>query len=240
MPRFPWWDPDPFRTPGDPEPPKVARLGLGETEGEMWPPPEFRLDLIRLDLDGHDWGLGMAFWADIPIGACDLVRATWMAGVYFDEGNLEGSLEHGPSLVWHHATLEYVRRLFGYAREAPFDLAVAAGLSVDAFEAAPIDPSLRPGPHAAVEAGVWQGGPAGFVLRAAQSIPANLTGSVSSLTNLSAVVRLDLSEGVSLHLGYQVLRIRLRDYHRALDRGPGRWEMEETSRGPLLGCDVRF
>lgn len=244
MPRFPWEEIDPFGPSEGTEALGIRRPALGEEEGGTWPLPEFRLDVLYLGLDGYEWGLGMAFLADIPVGRRDLVRATWLTGLYFLEGNLEDGLGHGPQIVWNHATVEYVRRLVGYSTESPFDLAVTAGLGVDRMEGSAgygeVNPSMRLGPHVAVEAGIWQGGPAGFVVRFAQSIPANITGSVSSVTDLSAVARVDLSEGVSLHAGYRILRIRLRDYPDPLDAGPGRWEMEETSRGPLVGLAVRF
>lgn len=242
--RFPWEELERFAGEEASGPPAVSRPGLRDEKGDGWPLPEYRFDLIRLDLDHLRWGVGLSFLADIPVGRMDLLRTTWLTGVYFPSAGLEESLEGPPSFVWHHATFEYVRRLFGYAPEAPFDLALAAGLGADwiprAASTFEVGPDLHLGPHAAVEVGIWQGGPVGFVFRAAQSVPVNLWGSVSSLTDLTGMVRVDLAEGISLHAGYRIFRIRLRAYPRAFAAEGARWEMEETSAGPLAGLDVRF
>lgn len=205
---------------------------------------EARLDALLLSMDGYRHGAGAALEVELPFDRARSFRAGVLTMAFMYDEHLEDVTEDGASFSGLHATLEYVLKILGYTRRAPLDLAVAAGIAADRFASREgpetADPAGRISPWISVEAGFWQAGTAGFIVRAGQAIPANLTGATAAVTDLTVLVRLDLSERVSIHAGYRLVRVRLRDYPRALAQGGGAEEMEETMGGPLLGLDVRF
>jgi hypothetical protein len=205
---------------------------------------EVRLDALLLSLDGYRYGAGAAVDLELPWSRSGSFRAGILTMAFVYDEHLEDLGEDGAFFSGLHATLEYALKVLGYTRRAPFDLAVGFGIAADRFASREgpetADPEARLSPWISVEAGFWQAGSAGFVIRAGQAIPANVTGATASVTDVAAILRLDLSERVSIHAGYRLLRVRLRDYGEALALGGGREEMEETLGGPLLGFDVRF
>lgn len=205
---------------------------------------EGRVDVLLLSMDGYRPGAAAALEVEVPLERWSALRGAVLTAAFMSDEHLEDVTEDGASFSGIHATLEYVLKILGYTRRAPLDLAVGVGLAADRFASREgperAEPVARFSPWFSVEAGFWQAGMAGFVVRAGQSIPANLTGATASLTDLTGLVRLDLSERLSIHAGYRLVRVRLRDYGRALALGGGTEEVEETLSGPLLGLDVRF
>lgn len=205
---------------------------------------EARLDALLLSMDGYRHGAGAALELELPFDRFRSFRAGVLTMAFMHDEHLEDVTEDGASFSGLHATLEYVLKILGYTRRAPLDLSVAAGIAADRFASREgpetADPAGRVSPWVSVEAGFWQAGTAGVIVRAGQAIPANLTGATAAVTDLTVLMRLDLSERVSIHAGYRLVRVRLRDYPRALARGGGAEEMEETLGGPLLGFDLRF
>lgn len=214
----------------------------GDPEAPLY--VEGRLDALLFSMDGYRPGAGAALELEFPFDRSGALRGGVLTVAFMSDERLEDVTEDGASFSGIQATLEYVLKILGYTRRAPLDLAVGAGIAADRFASREgpetADSGVRISPWISVEAGFWQAGMAGFVVRAGQSIPVNLTGLTASVTDLAALVRLDLSERVSIHAGYRLVRVRLRDYGRALALGGGAEEMEETLSGPLLGLDMRF
>jgi hypothetical protein len=204
-------------------------------------PVEVRLDLVTFSEEGREAaGLSLSF--DLPLGRTDSVRTSYL--VAFVEDDIEG-LGGTETFRDEHVTVEYVKRLAGFTRRAPFDLALSVGFSLDRFS------DWRPGevaaesvarlsPHVGIELGLWQSGPMGLSLHAGQTIPVNLTGGSASVTELAAVLHVTVSEGVSLRLGYQVMVVHLRDYEGSLGGGRASDDLDRKLAGPMLGLEVRF
>lgn len=204
-------------------------------------PVEVRIDLLTFSEEGNE-GAGVSLAFDLPLGRAESVRMSYL--VAFVEDDLEGS---GGSATFRdeHVTFDYVRRLVGFTRHAPFDLAVSVGLSVDRFsdwssDAPAIEATARLSPHVGIELGLWQSGILGLSLHAGQTIPVNLTGGTASVTDLAAVVHVALSDHVSVRLGYQVMVVRLRDYEGPLGSGRSSDDLDRKLSGPMLGLEVRF
>lgn len=228
----------------DPFGPRVAavdRPGLRSEEREEAPLPTFRLDVLLLSMEGYGRGGGANLEGDYALGRDGSVHVGYL-GVGFGKGRELDELQS--EWVWHRLTLGYLHQLAGFTRHAGFDLAITVGASVDRFsnEVGPeeIDTKARISPYMAVDVGIWQGGPFGFVLHAGQSIPFNLTGSSSAVTDLSATLRVDLSERLSFFAGYRMLLIELKEYPENLVASHAHDEFDSSLAGPLIGFEVRF
>jgi len=219
----------------------ILRRGLrDEGETESLPPPEVRFDLVLLDR--NDWhGAGLALLADYPFGRDDSIRFSHL---------FIAASDHGDYVDTHHelslkrTILTYTRRLLGFTRHTPLDIAVSAGVSSD-FVGSPAGPAIldrdgRLSPYVAVDAALWQPGTFGVLVHGGYSVPLNLFGSSSGVTELAALVRVDISEKVSLHLGYLLLFTRFRDYDEKYQREHPTKQIKEELSGPFLGIDFRF
>ncbi len=219
----------------------VNRLGLRGEEDENAPPPTFRLDFLLVSMEGYGRGGGTGLEGDYPVGRDGSVHVAYL-GVGFGKGQELDELQS--EWVWHRLTLGYQHRVLGYTRHAAFDLALTVGASVDRFmnEVGPeeIDTKARISPYAAVDIGIWQGGPFGFVLHAGHSLPFNLTGSSSAVTDVSAIVRVDVSERFSFFAGYRMLWMDLKEYPENLVTSHAHEEFESSMAGPLIGFEYRF
>jgi hypothetical protein len=138
--------------------------------------------------------------------------------------------------------LAYTRRLAGYSRQATFDLAVSVGACADFFRAAEgiSDPGLHPkfAPYAGLDIAFWQHEPLGFLVHVGEALPITLVGSALGMTDLSAQIRWDLSERVSLHGGYRILLLRYK--YDDVSNTPGPVALHQSLTGPILGVDIRF
>lgn len=203
-------------------------------------PGSVRLDAAYLkEHEGRNAG-AFALQIDLATQKDASLRFTYLLAALAQEDG-EG-FEGGADLTFTHTTLEYVLRLAGHTRHAPFDLSVSAGLSVDVLHpvsGSDVDGRARVSPYLAIDAAFWQSGPLGLLLHAGQSIPVNLTGGSSGSSDFSALFRLDLTPQVSIHLGYRIIVIRARDYESSLS-GAGDQDFDATLSGPLIGFEVRF
>jgi hypothetical protein len=207
-----------------------------ENDPESWPRPEGKVDGFLL-LGGGDRVPGLTLALDLPFGRYDLIEVSWMA-VDLPKA---GDVDRGLSADWHHATLAYVRRLVGYTSHATTDVSVSLGVSVDLFgdvQGIP-DPGGTPkfAPFAAVDVGFWQQEAVGLLLHLGQCFGANLFGSSLGMTDLSAQVRWDLTERISIHGGYRLMRL---SYKPDDVSTPKEDRLHLGLSGPILGVDVRF
>lgn len=222
---------------------KVVRKGLPEEMAvEAWPPPEVRLDFMYFTKRDEIHGPGAALLIDYPFGRDDSIRISYLAATLSsDEGKL---WDTEPSLTWGRFTLTYTRRIAGYTRHAVVDIALSGGLTGDFLnspdDGLDVERKGRLAPYAGIEVGFWQEGPFGMILNAGRSMPLNVTGSSSAVSDFSLLLRLDVSERISLHFGYRVLVGHFRDYDEAFVREHPDKELRQTLAGPILGVDVRF
>lgn len=221
-----------LRTPG-PSPLGIDRAGMpDERDPEAWPALQVAVEMM-VALPSR--GLYGAVWEvsfELPIDARDLLQITGLVAGLSDK---EGPVELEPTLAWYRGEAAFVHRIVGYTRHAPLDLAAGAGLSLDwatTHEAGlETEPAFRFAPWAGVDLALWHEGGLGFLFHAGQSFATPLSDS-SSVTDLKAVVKLDLSESLSLSAGYRYLRFRFLDH--------GSKELGGSLSGPLFGLDVRF
>lgn len=222
--------------------PGLFRLGTREENDlEGMPPLELRFEGMLLSGEGIRRGWGGVFTADLPIGQDSSLRAVY-AIHFLPEKEDPG--EQAPQQVWHRFTVDYVYRILGYTRHAPFDLAVSAGLAVDRFSLPErqdaVSEKARISPVLGLDLALWQESSMGLLLHASQSAPLNLTGASSAVTEASAVIRWDLTERMSMRIGYRLYWVRLRGYSEALDREGETDELDATLSGPLVGMEFRF
>lgn len=219
----------------------IDRPGLRNEGDEDAPPTAFRLDVLLVSMEGYGRGGASSLEGDYPLSRDGSAHVTYL-GVAYGKGQELDELKS--EWVWHRLTLGYQHRVLGYTRHATFDLALTVGASVDRFmnEVGPeeIDTKARFSPYAAVDVGVWQGGPVGFVFHAGHSLPFNLTGSSSAVTDVSATLRVDLAERLSFFAGYRMLWIELKEFPEKLAASHARDEFESSMAGPLIGFEYRF
>ncbi len=233
-------DPRLLTEPGGRSPAEFTRAHPDEAWTDEWPGPEVRMDACLLM--GHDDGrspaITLAF--DLPLEQDSSLEIGWTAAVLpVREPN---GLDRGDAPNWHHVTLAYERRLSGYTRHAPFDLAVGAGLSMDLVEALGTtvtdDRRGHLAPWVSIDAALWQEGMIGLLLHAGQAVPVSVHGSSVAVTDLSATVRVDVSQRLSLHAGYRFIYIRLREDSNFA--GLASKSLDDSLAGPMLGIDLRF
>lgn len=229
-----------FRPEPEPEkgiaPMGVDRLGLRDENSDELPAPALRFELFLVSMDEFGRGLGTNLEGDLAVSRDGSIRLSYL-GVAFGSGELD---EIESDWTWHRMTLGYTHRLMGFTRHASFDLSVSVGASVDRVQADDVDGRARVSPYAAVDVGIWEGGPFGFVLHAGHALPFNATGVSSSVSELSATLRLDLSERLSLFAGYRMLWIELKEYPGAVTPRHADIEFESALAGPLAGFELRF
>lgn len=226
-------DPEPEKS-FDPRP--VNRPGLRDEDVDELPAPTLRVDLFLVSMEDFGRGAGTNLEGDVAVSRDGSIRLGYL-GVAFGSGEID---EIESNWTWHRMTLGYTHRLMGFTRRAGFDLAVTVGASVEHVRADGVDGEARVSPYGAVDVGIWEGGPFGFVLRAAHALPFNATGVSSSVSELSATLRLDLSERLSIFAGYRMLWVELKEYPGGLTPRHGEIEFESSLAGPLLGVELRF
>jgi hypothetical protein len=122
------------------------------------------------------------------------------------------------------------------------DLAVRVGLSVDrvnTHEASiHVDSSLRPSPWVGIEAAVWEQDGLGLVVRAGHSFALRLNGAAMSSTDVKIELRIDLSETLSLNIGWHYAAVRIHD--KGSSEGLAFQELEQSFSGPVGGLTLRF
>ena len=209
-----------------------------ERDTESWPFPEGRIEGFILVGSGGDRVPGIAFVLDLPLGRKDSVLSSWTGARLPDQEGKELSVKPN----WDHITLGYFRRLTGYTRQATFDLGASVGIAADFFHAVEgvADSGGTPkfAPYAAIDLAFWQQQPIGLLLHFSEAFPVTLLGSSLGMTDLSAQIRWDLSERVSLHGGYRMVLLRYK--FDGISPTPGADPLHEALSGPILGLDIRF
>lgn len=216
------------------------RAGLpSEFDAESWQPPELDVEVMLVARSGLWRGGAMETSFDLPFGRDDSLRLTYLLVVLTDQEKLDGIQ---PNFGWQRGTLEYVRRLAGHERQSTFDLAFRIGFAIDHLRIREgdlrYDISFRYSPWVGVEAALWEDDGVGMIVQAGHSFATRLGGSTSSVTDLKAVVRINLGERSSVELGYRILSVRFRD--QVPDEGELVDRMSQAFMGPIAGLAVRF
>ncbi|HEV3026304.1 MAG TPA: hypothetical protein VG457_01965, partial [Planctomycetota bacterium] len=102
------------------------------------------------------------------------------------------------------------------------------------------DPGLDPkfAPYVGIDLAFWQHQPLGFIVHVGESIPIAVVGSALGMTDVSAQIRWDLSERVSIHGGYRILLLKYK--YDDVSGSAGAIALHENLTGPILGVDIRF
>lgn len=218
--------------------PGLNRSGLpfGE-DPEDWLKPELQIDLTLVP-ETNGWvGAIYGLTIDVPIEINTSLRSSYFIAS-LDDSPQEGEIDLEATVVWHRATIEIEQRLAGYTRTASLDVAIRAGLSVDRLDTQDANISVkstaRLSPWLGIEVGVWQQDQFGIVVQASHSFAMHISEAAASVTDLRIELKLDLSEPVSLRLGWRYLALRIHD------RDDGFERLERTCSGPVAGVDIRF
>ena len=223
---------------------KLVRAMPDEIFPDEMPSPEIRIDGILL-FGRQDYGkapaLTLAF--DFPFTPGDSVEIAWLA---LDLPHPADSTSLNPHDLpdWNHVTANYTRRLAGYTKHALFDLAVSLGASVDLIGAVKglsvVDSSPKFSPYIGLDTAFWQDGAMGLLAHVGESIPVAIGGSSVGVTDVEALVRLDVSPQISLHAGYRFLFLRFKETPALVPVGEPNQPYSENLSGPVLGIDIRF
>ncbi|HVR84429.1 MAG TPA: hypothetical protein VMU54_08970 [Planctomycetota bacterium] len=215
-----------------------ARPLPDENDSESWLFPEGRVDgfVLMGNSGGHVPGIMLTL--DIPVGRDDSILLSWTGALLPEPPGVEASLRPN----WNHVTLAYTRRLAGYTRQATFDLSVSVGACADFFRAAEgiADPGMDPkfAPYVGIDLAFWQHEPVGFIVHVGEALPIAVVGSSLGMTDMSAEIRWDLSQRVSIHGGYRILLLKYK--YDDVSRSPGAVALNDSLSGPILGVDIRF
>jgi hypothetical protein len=209
-----------------------------ERDTESWPFPEGRVEgFLLMGSDGNHVP-GITLLLDLPLGRKDSLVVSWTGARLPEQEGREPSVKPD----WEHVSLGYFRRVSGYTRQATFDLGVSLGVSADFFHdvegVADSGGSPKFAPYAAIDLAFWQREPIGLLLHFAEAFPVTPLGSSLGMTDMSAQIRWDLSEHVSLHGGYRILLLRYK--FDGTPPTPGSDPLHEGLSGPILGLDIRF
>ncbi len=222
----------------------------------------------RLDLDlgkVHDSdelapGLEAAFEFPISPDQSVLVRLLGIRiqdrGRFSEAGSLDGvAVSEGDGFEvdqsWTHLFTGYSKRLFGFRRDAWFDLAVHLGASLDQTRSSLELPGRLEGetaegergwaaPAAGITIGFWSPYSGALKIDLFQTVPVNLGGQTISQTDFRLTLTQDVSERVSVFLGYRWVTATYRTFEDPWRRTEGRTATELQLGGPLAGIDVRF
>jgi hypothetical protein len=219
---------------------RLNRAGLpAEQDDDGWPMPEFQLGLTLIPKSSGWYGEIYDGSLDIPVSRNDSLRATVMVGSFNDS---KDSVELEATVLWQRVTVEYERRLAGYTRSATFDLAVRVGVEVDGVRthdaAFLVDSAVRASPWIGVEAALWERDGVGLVVQAGHSFAVRLSDAAMSSTDIKGEFRIDLSETVSLEVGWRYVAVRIHD--KGSSGGLAYQELEQSFSGPVGGLSLRF
>lgn len=237
------------------------RLGV-PTKPYEWMPPELHIDVLLLEPDGNlnttenvkiDFdedlemrGAGLRLYYDLATARDEGLRFQYQFYGLTAGADLIDLPDAGADelIIWQRFGVSYNWQLLGYSSDAALDFSFALGVMGDnlltAAHGGVASEVIRLSPYVGAEIGFWQNGPAGLVFRMGQTVPVNISGAEAQVTEFTALFRLDLSKGLSAHLGYGMTWARFRDFSkRASDKGETD-EMTLRLQGPVFGFDLRF
>jgi len=218
--------------------PVLTRGGLpDENDATSMPHPELSLDATIVPSSGAWRGTIYQLAFELPLSRDQSLHLSYFAAAMNNEKDDE---DYEATLAWHRMTLSYEVKLAGYTRHATFDLALRLGGSVDVISEhisdIRIDETPRISPWIGVEAAVWEQSGVGIIVQGGYSVATRITGFSSAVADLRLLLRYDLSESLSVVIGYRYTTVRLHDH----DDGPLREELHEHFSGPLAGFSLRF
>lgn len=244
-------------------PPHLGRLGVPDRDKPFdWMRPGLHVELALFDPAGtlsredgaaldfdHDLDMraaGVRLWYDLPTTRSGSLRFQYqLIGMTAGEA-LEDAADPSRSslLVWQRLGWAYLWQLAGYTSDAEFDLSIFAGVMGDHLLASAYGGAaselLRLSPYVGGEFGFWQGGPAGLSFRFGQTIPVNLTGADARVTEVTVLLRLDVSDRMSLAVGYAAYWAKFASYPEQFSTENKREDLSLRLHGPTLALDVRF
>ncbi len=244
-------------------PPHLRRLGVPDRDKPFeWMRPELHVELALFDPSGtlsrdegksldfdHDLdmrGAGVRLWYDLPTTRSGSLRLQYQFFGMTAGEDLEDAADPSRAslLVWQRLGCAYLWQVAGYTSDAEFDLSVFAGMMGDHLLASAYggvaSELLRLSPYIGAEFAFWQSGPVGVAFRFGQTIPVNLTGADAQVTEVSVLLRLDVSSGMSVAVGYAAYWAKFGSYPQQFSTEGGREELSLRLQGPTLAFDVRF
>ncbi|GEM_PF-7071043 len=252
-PRTPWTE---ERSSG------FARLGVPDANRPFeWMAPELHVEVLLLQPTGtfatqegdvdidRDLGMrgaGLRFTYDLATDRDEGLRFHYQFfGLSASKDYVEISeASIDDLLVWQRFGATYLWRLLGYTSDAELDFSVFAGAMGDNLlsdgENDVAAELVRVSPYFGIEAGFWQRGPVGAVFRLGQTLPVNLTGGTALVTDLTALLRVDFTDGLSLHFGYAAYWAHFRDHAERFTDTDGHEKVAMMLHGPVVGIDLRF
>lgn len=203
-----------------------------------WPQPELQID-VTIVPDSRGWyGAIYGTAVDVPVQQETSIRASYFIASLNDG---TGDFELEASVVWHRMTVEVEQRLAGYTRRATFDLAVRGGLSVDRVDTNEakfaVQDQARLSPWVGIEVAFWQQDGLGVVMQGGHSFGLNIEGASARATDLRLELKVDLSERVSLQVGWRYIAVRFHD--QGGDGAPSQ-DFGRSCSGPVAGLGIRF
>jgi len=239
---------NPFSFRPDPEdlgnwrPSELRLFGLlyrplpDEWDREGIPPPEARLEgLLLLGKDARVPGAALAI--EIPFARNDLILAGFLGAIMPPPENADP--RNAPN--WDHFTAAYTRRLTGWTSHATFDFSASVGVTADHLRSVagiPDPQGVKFAPYVGLDLGFWKENAVGLLLHAGESLALTTFGSSLGVTDVSALLRLDLTERISIHGGYRILLLKYKSDGLASSAGVD--VLHESLTGPIVGLDVRF
>ncbi len=196
------------------------------------------------DLDMRSAGFHLEF--DVPVSRDDSLLLLYEPIGFSSNADLadDPDGELGEYILWQRLGIFYAHRFAGYTSESIFDFSVTAGMMGDSLltvaDGGIANEVVRLSPAFGMELGLWQQGPAGFLLNLNQALPLNLTGATARVTEISVRLRIDFTRSLSIHFGYFAIRGRFQDFAGKMTTKGAEEEMEVSLSGPTFGIDLRF
>jgi hypothetical protein len=205
-----------------------------EEDPTSLPLPELTLDVTIVPRSESWKGTIYELSFDLPLNRNESLHLTYSAAAL---NNTKNDEDYEATMAWHRMTLSYELKLAGYTRHATFDLAVRLGSSIDVIadhaSGVRIDPTPRISPWIGMEAAVWEQSGVGVIFQGGYSVATGVTGASSAVADLRLLLRYDVSESLSVYIGYRYTAVRLHSH----EDGP---ELHEPFTGPLAGLSLRF
>jgi hypothetical protein len=199
--------------------------------------------------------------ADFPLAPRHVLRVSVVAMRSEESGVLERDLVIGGdvapegtpfefSLQWAHAFIGFSHRFVGYTRESGFDFSMHVGVIVDHLSA---DLHTREAsgsvlgddlgwasPAVGVSIGLFDFHRSSLALEILQSVPVNIGGQAVAVTDVRVVIQHDLTETISVMIGYRRVLATYQSYEQVVGQGGSETHSRFDIGGPLVGLELRF